>query len=107
MSDEVCKIILNGDVGVGVGASAGAGLESGDIQGGAPNVKVLNPWNLRNKEIQPQDAIAILKKYGWKGRFKDFGLFAQACVHTSYVDKPDGCSGAEARELPGVAEKGQ
>ena len=52
-------------------------------------MKVLNPWNLRNKEIQPQDAIAILKKYGWKGRFKDFGLFAQACVHTSYVDKPD------------------
>lgn len=53
------------------------------------DVKILNPWNPRNKEILPQDAISILKHYGWKGRFRDFSLFSQACVHTSYVDKPD------------------
>lgn len=61
-----------------------------DIQNNTESdIKILNPWNARNKEIQPQDAITILRKYGWKGRFRDFNLFSQACVHTSYVDKPD------------------
>ncbi|NBR61421.1 MAG: hypothetical protein EBT86_07190 [Actinobacteria bacterium] len=73
-SDQ-CKIVLSSE-----------NYSSGII---ATQTKVLNPWNPRNKEIQPQDAISILKRYGWKGRIRDFGLFSQACVHTSYVDKPD------------------
>jgi ribonuclease-3 len=54
-----------------------------------PGVKIFNPWNVKNKEITPTDAIHILKRYGWKGRFNNFNLFAQACCHKSYVDKPE------------------
>lgn len=74
---EICQIVLSKN-------QPNAG--SDDI---CAQTKILNPWNLRNKEIQPQDAIAILKHYGWKGRINNFTLFSQACVHTSYVDKPD------------------
>ena len=28
--------------------------------------KTFNPWNSKNREITPTDAIRILKKYGWK-----------------------------------------
>lgn len=52
-------------------------------------VKVFNPWNLKNRELTPSDAIPILKRYGWKGRFKNFNLFAQACCHKSYIDHPE------------------
>ena len=51
--------------------------------------KVFNPWNAKNRELTPTDAIPILKKYGWKGRFTDFKLFQQACVHKSYVNRPE------------------
>jgi ribonuclease-3 len=81
MSNDVCRIILNA-ADKDVAACAGTTAAEQDV-------KILNPWNPRNKEIQPQDAIGILKRYGWKGRFRDFGIFSQACVHTSYVDKPD------------------
>jgi ribonuclease-3 len=51
--------------------------------------KLFNPWNPRNREITPSDALSILRRYGWKGRIKNFKLFQQACVHKSYVDRPD------------------
>jgi ribonuclease-3 len=51
--------------------------------------KQFNPWNQKNRELTPSDAIPILKKYGWKGRFRNFKLFQQACVHKSYVDRPE------------------
>lgn len=51
--------------------------------------KIFNPWNSKNKDLSPTDAIPILKKYGWKGRFKNFNLFTQACCHKSYVDRPE------------------
>ena len=51
--------------------------------------KVFNPWNSKNRELTPTDAIPILKRYGWKGRFRDFGLIAQAFCHKSYVDRPE------------------
>ena len=50
---------------------------------------IFNPWNSKNKELIPRDAILILKKYGWKGGFKNFNLFSQACCHKSYVDRPE------------------
>jgi ribonuclease III len=53
------------------------------------NTKIFNPWNSKNRELTPSDAIPILKRYGWKGRIKNFNLFAQACCHKSYVDRPD------------------
>ena len=52
-------------------------------------VKTFCPWNPKNRELTPSDAIPILKRYGWKGRFTDFKLFAQACVHKSYVNRPE------------------
>jgi ribonuclease-3 len=53
------------------------------------NVKVFNPWNVKNRELTPSDAIPILKRYGWKGRINRFTLFAQSCCHKSYVDRPE------------------
>ena len=53
------------------------------------NTKIFNPWNPKNRELTPSDAIPILKRYGWKGRIKNFNLFAQACCHKSYVDRPE------------------
>ena len=51
--------------------------------------KIFNPWNSKNRELTPSDAIPILKRYGWKGRIQKFNLFSQACCHKSYVDRPD------------------
>jgi ribonuclease-3 len=51
--------------------------------------KIFNPWNARNRELSPSDAIPILRAYGWRGRFNNFKLFAQACCHKSYVNRPD------------------
>ncbi len=51
--------------------------------------KLFNPWNVKNRELTPSNAIPILKRYGWKGRIQKFNLFAQACCHKSYVDRPD------------------
>ena len=53
------------------------------------NTKIFNPWNAKNRELTPSDAIPILKRYGWKGRINNFSLFAQACCHKSYIDRPD------------------
>lgn len=52
-------------------------------------VKVFNPWNSKNREMTPSDAIHMMKRYGWKGRIQNFHLFSQACCHKSYVDRPD------------------
>ena len=51
--------------------------------------KIFNPWNPKNRELTPSDAIPILKRYGWKGRIQKFNLFLQACCHKSYVDRPE------------------
>ena len=55
----------------------------------AKESKIFNPWNPKNRELNPSDAIPILKKYGWKGRINKFNLFTQACCHKSYVDRPE------------------
>ena len=52
-------------------------------------VKVFNPWNAKNREISQSDAMNILRRYGWRGRINNFKLFQQACVHKSYVDRPE------------------
>lgn len=53
------------------------------------DVKLFNPWNSKNKEIDPSKTLQILKKYGWKGGVKNFPLFLKACIHKSYVDRPE------------------
>ncbi len=54
-----------------------------------PPIKVFNPWNINNKEIQLADVHHILRRYGWRGRVRSLALFQQCCVHKSYVDRPD------------------
>jgi len=51
--------------------------------------KLFNPWNSKNQELKPSDAIPILKRYKWKGRIQCFELFSKACCHKSYVDRPE------------------
>lgn len=56
---------------------------------GTSTTKVCNPWNAKNKIIPVGVIQKILTEYGVTYKFKDFSLFKQACVHTSYVDKSD------------------
>jgi ribonuclease-3 len=57
--------------------------------GAAAASKIFNPWNPKNRDMSPSDIIPILKRYGWKGRFRDFTIIAQAFCHKSYVDRPE------------------
>jgi ribonuclease III len=51
--------------------------------------KIFNPWNTANKDIT-QDAIErILRAHGWRGKLTNPAIFKQACVHKSYVSRPD------------------
>jgi ribonuclease-3 len=53
------------------------------------DAKIFNPWNFENKDIT-QDAVErILRAHGWKGQLTNPSIFKQACVHKSYVHRPD------------------
>ena len=69
------------------------------LPGTDATAKVFNPWNPKNRELTPSDAIPILKRYGWKGRFNDFGVIAQAFCHKSYVDRPEMWAEAESTNI--------
>jgi len=64
---------------------------------GQPTAKVFNPWNPRNKVIDDETIISILKKYGVNQPPPKPNLFRQACVHKSYVDRREEWA-AEAAE---------
>lgn len=51
--------------------------------------KIFNPWNTINKEITQDTIDRILRAYGWKGKQLNPDLFKQACIHKSYVSRPD------------------
>jgi dsRNA-specific ribonuclease len=51
--------------------------------------KVFNPWNTLNKDITQNDIERILCAYGWRGKLLKPELFYQACVHKSYVSRPE------------------
>lgn len=57
-------------------------------------VKVITPWNPKNKII-PEAEIERLLTYGGMPKPKkiNYTLFQQACVHKSYVEKPAGTPG--------------
>lgn len=56
----------------------------------AANPKVFNPWNLKNKDITTQDVESIMRRYGSPDfKVRELKWFAQACVHKSYVDRPE------------------
>jgi ribonuclease-3 len=51
--------------------------------------KIYNPWNLANRRIPDAEILRILRNYGIKEKPQRWELFRQACVHSSYVDRPD------------------
>jgi len=54
------------------------------------DAKVFNPWNTRNIDITTQDVESIMRRYGSPDfKLRDIKWFAQACVHKSYVDRPE------------------
>lgn len=52
--------------------------------------KIYNPWNLTNRVIPDGEILRILRQFGVKDRPNNWDLFRQACVHRSYVDRPEG-----------------
>ena len=55
----------------------------------AEEVKIFNPWNSTNKDITQDTIERILRAYGWRGNLVKPELFKQACVHKSYVNRPE------------------
>jgi len=56
----------------------------------AANQKTFNPWNTKNIDITMQDVESIMHSYGSPDfKVKELKWFAQACVHKSYVDRPE------------------
>lgn len=51
--------------------------------------KIFNPWNNSNKDITQDTIQRILRAYGWRGELMRPELFQQACIHRSYVSRPD------------------
>ena len=52
--------------------------------------KTFNPWNTKNIDITTQDVESIMRRYGSpEFKVRDMKWFAQACVHKSYVDRPE------------------
>jgi ribonuclease III len=52
--------------------------------------KTFNPWNTKNIDITTQDVESIMRRYGSPDfKLREMKWFAQACVHKSYVDRPE------------------
>lgn len=59
-----------------------------DMETGSDS-KIFNPWNTINKDITQDTIVSILRAYGWKGKLHYPEIFKQACVHKSYVSRPE------------------
>ena len=55
-----------------------------------PTERSYNPWNLANRVIPDGEITRILTTYGLKEKPASMDLFRQACIHRSYVDRPEG-----------------
>jgi ribonuclease-3 len=55
----------------------------------ADTSKTFNPWNTTNKDITQDVIERILRAYGWRGKLHNPSIFQQACVHKSYVSRPE------------------
>jgi ribonuclease-3 len=51
--------------------------------------KIFNPWNPTNKVIVQDTIERILRAHGWRGTLTNPAIFQQACVHKSYVSRPE------------------
>ena len=69
--------------------------------------KVFNPWNANNKDITQDAVTRILRAYGWKGTLKNFSIFQKACIHKSYVNRPEiwAEQAANTKEVMEIAPK--
>jgi ribonuclease-3 len=56
---------------------------------GLDEIKIYNPWNPLNKRIPDAEILRILRAYGIKEKPQRWELFRMACVHSSYVDRPE------------------
>lgn len=62
-------------------------MSTGDSQ---QQQKIFNPWNARNKKIRLEQVQKIIRELGLPGfRVQALSYFQNACVHKSYVDRPD------------------
>ena len=68
----------------------------------AAEPKIYNPWNLSNRVIPDGEILRILRMFGVKERPNNWDLFRQACVHCSYVDRPEGPTVAATSAEPVV-----
>jgi ribonuclease-3 len=69
--------------------------------------KTFNPWNLKNKDITTQDVESIMRRYGCPDfKVRDIKWFAQACIHKSYVDRPEVWAEQSGEQMI-IAEKPQ
>jgi len=64
------------------------------------DAKVYNPWNLANRLIPDDEILRILRQFGVTDKPRNWALFRQACVHSSYVDRPEGPSLAKDSTEP-------
>ena len=52
--------------------------------------KIFNPWNPRNKKIKAEQVAKLNRDLGLSQfKVQDLSVFQKACVHKSYVDRPD------------------
>lgn len=73
-------------------------LTLSEIHETSDDVKIYNPWNPVNKRIPDAEILRILRVYGIKDKPRRWDLFRMACVHSSYVNRPDFTPGAGAAE---------
>jgi ribonuclease-3 len=67
--------------------------------------KIFNPWNTKNIDITTQDVESIMRRYGSPDfKLRDIKWFAQACIHKSYVDRPEVWAEQSAEQMV-MAEK--
>lgn len=59
----------------------------------AATEKIFNPWNLANRVIPDAEILRILRLFGVNEKPRKWDLFRQACIHCSYVDRPEGPTG--------------
>ena len=69
------------------------------------DVKIYNPWNPVNKRIPDAEILRILRVYGIKDKPRRWDLFRMACVHSSYVNRPDFAPGNAEGETIVIAER--
>jgi len=60
------------------------------VEMSAESQKIFNPWNPRNKKMKAEQVTKLNRDLGLSQfKVQDLSVFQKACVHKSYVDRPD------------------